>query len=305
MRSFNDLREHVKSRVKDLGLKKVVLCGAEDKEALLSVREAFLNDIAEPVLVGNKNTILPLLEELELANINIIHSETDEETAARSVQCVREGNGDYLLKGAIKTSTLLKAVLHKETGIRKEALLSHVLVAELRNQERFLLITDGGMIIRPTLEEKIGIINNAVSVAKGLLGTIPKVACICAVEVVNPSMPETLDAAILAKMNQRGQIKECIIEGPQGIDVALDNYAANTKKIFNDVAGHADILLVPDIHSGNFLGKSAEYFAGHPIGGIVIGAQVPILIVSRADKFESKLNSIVLGASYRIGGQHG
>ena len=302
MRSFDELLASVKQRVQAVGMKKVVLCGAEDREGLLSVREALQKGIASPVCVGKRSLIEPLLEELGIPTVELIAADSEEETAFQSVLCVRQGNGDFILKGSVKTSTLLKAVLHKETGIRKEPLLSHTLVTEMTHQQRCLLSTDGGMVIRPTLEEKIAIIGNAVKVARSLGMMVPKVACICAVEVVNPAMPESVDSAILSKMNQRGQIKDCLIEGPVGIDIALDAYAAKTKRIESEVGGRADILLVPDIHSGNFLGKSAEYFGRFPIGGIVIGAKAPILIVSRADKAESKLNSILLGANECMGG---
>ncbi len=304
MHSFEELLATVKNHTKNEGMKKVVLCGAEDREGLLSVREALQKEIASPVLVGRRSLIVPLLEELGLTSVEVIESNSDEETAFLSVQCIRQGNGDFILKGAVKTSVLLKAVLNKETGIRKEPLLSHTLVTEMTHQRRFLLITDGGMVIKPTLEEKIAIIGNAVKVANSLGIRFPKVACICAVEVVNPTMPESMDSAVLCKMNQRGQIKDCLIEGPVGLDIALDAYAANIKNIKSDVGGQADILLVPDIHSGNSLGKSAEYFGHFPIGGIVVGSRVPILIVSRADKAESKLNSILLGANECMGGNH-
>ncbi|HPB86963.1 MAG TPA: phosphate acyltransferase [Thermotogota bacterium] len=302
MRSFEELLTSVQNRTKNKGMKKVVLCGAEDREGLISVREALHKGIAAPVCVGQRSLIEPILEELGLTSIEVVATNSEEETAFQSVQCVRQGNGDFILKGGVKTSVLLKAVLHKETGIRKEPLLSHTLVTEMTHQKRFLLITDGGMVIKPTLEEKVAIIANAVKVAKSLGIFLPKIACICAVEVVNPSMPESVDSAILSKMNQRGQIKDCLIEGPVGIDIALDAYAAKVKKIGSEVGGKADILLVPDIHSGNFLGKSAEYFGHFPIGGMVVGAKVPILIVSRADKAESKLNSILLGANECLGG---
>lgn len=298
MTTFSDIREQLKKEP----TKKVVLCGAEDKEGLVSLKEAFENKIARPVLIGNQERIQNLMQEIDFPDCEIIHSESEEDCAYQSVQVVRNGKADILLKGLVKTSVLLKAVLQKETGIKKEELLSHVLVTEIKSFNRWILITDGGMIIRPTLEEKVSIIKNAVFVAKKLGIDNPKIACICAVETVNTSMPETLEAAILCKMNQRGQIRDCIVEGPVGLDIALDSYAARVKKIKSEVGGKADVLLVPDIHSGNFLGKSAEYFGANAIAGVVVGAKVPILIVSRSDKAESKFNSILLGALLSQGG---
>ena len=162
--------------------------------------------------------------------------------------------------------------------------------------DRLILVTDGGMIIKPTLEQKVSIIKNAVKVAKMIGIEMPRVACIAAVETVNPDMPETMEAAILAKMNQRGQIKDCIVDGPLGLDNAINMMAAKVKKVEGEVAGRADILLVPDIHSGNFLGKAAVYLAGGRIAGVVVGARAPIVIVSRADSADSKLCSLGLAS---------
>lgn len=198
------------------------------------------------------------------------------------------------MKGLVKTSTLLKAVLDKEFGLRTDRLLSHVAVVEVPGVNRLIFVTDGGMVIRPTLEQKVQIIQNAVEVARKLGYEIPKVGLIAAVETVNPDMPETMEAAIIAKMNERGQIKNCKIDGPLGIDNALSIYAAEVKGVKGDVAGHADILVVPDIHSGNFLGKSAVYFANGRIAGIIAGAKVPVIVISRADTSDSKFASIAL-----------
>jgi len=199
------------------------------------------------------------------------------------------------MKGLIKTSTLLKAVLNKEWGLRTERLLSHVVLMEIPGFDRLLFLTDGGMVIRPSLEEKVQIIMNAVDLAKRLGYEKPKVALIAAVETVNEKIPETVEASIIAKMAERGQIKGCIIDGPLGFDNAVSTFAARVKGIKSDVAGIADILVVPDIHSGNFLGKSVVYFAKGRIAGVVVGARKPVVIVSRADTEESKFYSVVLG----------
>ncbi|HQI94212.1 MAG TPA: bifunctional enoyl-CoA hydratase/phosphate acetyltransferase, partial [Fervidobacterium sp.] len=224
----------------------------------------------------------------------IVDCRTDEESSKMAVKYVADGKAHIVMKGLVKTSTLLKAVLDKEYGLRTERLLSHITLLEVPGINRLIFLTDGGMVIRPTLEQKVQIIENAVDVAKKLGYEMPKVGIIAAVETVNPDMPETLEAALIAKMNERGQIKGCKIDGPLGIDNALSVYAAEVKGIKGEVAGHADILVVPDIHSGNFLGKSAVYFANGRIAGIIAGAKAPVIVISRADTSDSKFVSIAL-----------
>jgi len=288
------------SKVKDDSTKvrkKVVLAGAEDLEALKALKYAYEAGICYFTLVGSKKIIEENLEKLELNpnEFKIVDAANEFETAKKSVEIVRANEADLLMKGLIKTSVLLKAVLNEEWGLRTGKLLSHVAVLDSPVIDRLILLSDGGMIIRPNLEQKVSIIENAVQVAKKIDINLPRIACIAAVEVVNPSMPETVDAAILSKMNQRGQIKDCVIDGPLGFDNAIDPRAAEVKRVSGEVAGRADILIVPDIHSGNFLGKSVVYMAGGKIAGIVVGAKVPIVIVSRADSFENKFYSIALG----------
>ncbi|HOO31954.1 MAG TPA: bifunctional enoyl-CoA hydratase/phosphate acetyltransferase [Thermotogota bacterium] len=291
MKDFNELLTLLKEKDEQ----KLVLSGAEDIEALKAVKEASDMGIISSILVGNPEVIKKNCEEVELTNYEIVSAASEEETAEKSVKLISSGSGTVLMKGMIKTAKLLKATLNKEWGLRTGRLLSHVAVASTPVLKKMIAITDGGMNLLPTLEEKIDIITNAVELMKTLGVDTPKVAPIAAVEVVNPKMPPTVDAAILSKMNSRGQIKGCIIDGPLGLDNALSEFAASIKKIPGDVAGNADILLVPDIHSGNFLGKSVEYIGGGTIGGLIMGAQVPIVIVSRADKAEAKLASIALG----------
>lgn len=226
---------------------------------------------------------------------DIIEAETPQEAAEKGVRLVSSGAADLLMKGKIKTSELLKAVLNNDWGLKTGNLLSHVAVVETPYLDRLLLISDGGMIIHPDLMQKVQIIYNALEVAKNLEIKTPKVALLAAVEVVNPDMPETVDAAILTQMNKRGQIKGCIVDGPLALDNAINEQAAKIKNINSEVAGKADILIVPDIHSGNLLGKSAVYFSGGNVAGIVVGAKAPIVLVSRADNDQSKLAALALG----------
>jgi len=287
LRSLDEVIEMAK------GKKKIVaIAGAEDKEAVKAIYEARELGVSA-ILFGKKEIIEKNLEEIG-AQYPIVDCRTEEEASKEAVKSVVQGNAHIVMKGLVKTSTLLKAVLDKEYGLRTDRLLSHVAVVEVPGVNRLIFITDGGMVIKPTLEQKIQIIQNAVDIARKLGYEMPKVGVIAAVETVNPDMPETMEAALLAKMNERGQIKNCKIDGPLGIDNALSIYAAEVKGVKGEVAGHADILVVPDIHSGNFLGKSAVYFANGRIAGIIAGAKVPVIVISRADTSDSKFASIAL-----------
>ncbi|HOP82126.1 MAG TPA: bifunctional enoyl-CoA hydratase/phosphate acetyltransferase [Fervidobacterium sp.] len=287
LRDLNELVERIR------GKKKVVaIAGAEDKEAIKAVSEAQELGVSA-ILFGKKEIIEKNLSEIGV-EYPIVDCRTDEESSKMAVKYVADGKAHIVMKGLVKTSTLLKAVLDKEYGLRTERLLSHITLLEVPGINRLIFLTDGGMVIRPTLEQKVQIIENAVDVAKKLGYEMPKVGIIAAVETVNPDMPETLEAALIAKMNERGQIKGCKIDGPLGIDNALSVYAAEVKGIKGEVAGHADILVVPDIHSGNFLGKSAVYFANGRIAGIIAGAKAPVIVISRADTSDSKFVSIAL-----------
>jgi len=290
LKSFEELVD----KVREKGLKKIVLAGAEDFEALKAITRAHREGLCDAILVGKEDEVRKNLKSLK-ADFEIVKTRSENETAEVSVKLVSSGKADLLMKGLIKTSTLLKAVLNKEWGLRTERLLSHVVLMEIPGFDRLLFLTDGGMVIRPSLEEKVQIIMNAVDLAKRLGYEKPKVALIAAVETVNEKMPETVEASIIAKMAERGQIKGCIIDGPLGFDNAVSTFAARMKGIKSDVAGVADILVVPDIHSGNFLGKSVVYFAKGRIAGVVVGARKPVIIVSRADTEESKFYSVVLG----------
>lgn len=287
LRSLDEVIEMVK------GKKKIVaIAGAEDKEAVKAIYEARELGVSA-ILFGKKEIVEENLEEIGI-EYPIVDCRTEEEASKEAVKSVVQGDAHIVMKGLVKTSTLLKAVLDKECGLRTDRLLSHVAVVEVPGVNRLIFVTDGGMVIRPTLEQKVQIIQNAVDIARKLGYEMPKVGVIAAVETVNPDMPETMEAALLAKMNERGQIKNCKIDGPLGIDNALSIYAAEVKGVKGEVAGHADILVVPDIHSGNFLGKSAVYFANGRIAGIIAGAKAPVIVISRADTSDSKFASIAL-----------
>jgi len=277
---------------------RVVIAGGEDLEALKAVKKSYEHGFGEAILVGKEKEIESALQELGYRDHSFIREivsiKSEEEKAPVAVEEVKKGG--ILLKGKIKTATLLKAVLNKETGLRTQNYISDVFVFEDQREEqsRLVLLSDGGVNIKPDLKAMVSIITNAVSVAHKLGIENPKVALLAAVEVINPDMEETLQAGIIAKMNQRGQIPDCIIDGPLALDNAISEFAVQKKGIQSPVAGQADILIVPNIACGNIFGKSIIYYTNFPEGNLVVGARVPVMIPSRADKSEAKLNAIAL-----------
>jgi phosphate butyryltransferase len=294
VKSLEELLELAKKKEK----KTMAVAVAQDSVVLEAVIKAVDMGIINAILVGNEDAIKTIAKDsnIDLSRVRIINECDINKAAAKAVELVTKGQANYVMKGLLGTSDLLKAVLNKEANLRTNNLLSHVMVYDVKSYDKLLLLTDGGMVPYPELKDKIGIIKNAVTVAKALEIDMPKVAPICAVEVINPSMQATLDAAALSAMNKRGQIKGCIIDGPLGLDNAISKEAAHHKGIVSDVAGEVDILLVPNIEAGNFLGKSMTYFAGAESAGVIVGAKCPVVLVSRADSARSKLYSIALGS---------
>ena len=277
----------------------VAIAAAADEAALTAMAEAYQKEIADGILFGHEDSIRSLYKELTGEDVPFaIHDLEDDTLAAQAaVASIRNGQTQILLKGKIKTSALLKAVLDGEKGLRTNRLLSDVFLFETPEHlgKRLMIITDGGVTLKPDLKQKIELIENAVVVAHALGIEMPKIAVLSAVETVHPNLISTQDAAILTKMNQRGQIKGCLIDGPLALDNALSETAARTKGIVSPVAGHADILLCPDIESANILAKSTTYFANLRLGHVIMGSAAPVLIPSRADSADSKLLSIALG----------
>jgi phosphate butyryltransferase len=291
--NFNDLLDLAKKQNK----MKLSVAAAEDDEVLIAVEAARNMGLIDAVLVGDEKKIKEAANanSIDIKNYEIINSSNPQESAIKAVSLVSSGKADFLMKGFIPTSVLLRAALDKEVGLRTGALLSHVMVYSVPDYHKLLFLTDGGMCTYPDLSQKVQIVNNAVKVAKALGINPVRVAPLCAVEVVNPDMQATLDAAALSKMSDRKQIKDCIIDGPLALDNAISKEAAEHKGIKSPVAGNADILLVPNIEAGNLLGKSMTYFGHAKSAGIIMGAKCPIVLVSRADSHESKLYAIALG----------
>lgn len=281
---------------KQRGPKKIALVKAEDVTALPALKMACDEGLAKAVLVGEKKEIEKKLKELNFtAGIDEIIDCADASAAAmESVKMASSGKVDSLLKGALHTDILLSAVLNKDWGLRTGKMLSHVFVAQVPTYHKLLFITDAAMNIAPDLECKKHILQNAIDLAVKLGIENIKAACLGAVEDVNPKMQCTIDAACLSKMTDRGQIKGAKVDGPLAFDNAISMKAAQIKGIKSEVAGDADILLVPQIESGNILFKLIAYFIESKIGGVLVGAKCPVALSSRADSEQTKYLSVVL-----------
>lgn len=274
----------------------IAVAAAEDPELLEALAEAERHGMAQFLLFGDAVRIRELLEvnHIQLKKYEIHDAATLEDAAEDAAKAVGEGKADILMKGKVDTKILLKALLRKEHGLRKNPLLSHVMVYEMKSYPKLLLLTDGGMVMAPTLEEKVELIRNAKDLQK-VLGLQPmKVAVLSAVEKVNPNLPSSVDAAELEKRTGTEGFEDMHIQGPFALDNAVSKEAAALKGIQGEVAGDADLLLVPTLEAGNLLGKSFTYMAGAESAGIVLGARCPVIVTSRADNRQAKLNSIAL-----------
>ncbi|WP_353892354.1 phosphate butyryltransferase [Proteinivorax hydrogeniformans] len=275
----------------------LAVAAAEDKEVLGAVTESVELGIVEAILVGDKAAIeqIATAQGYNLDKVEIIDEKNKVSAARKAVELVSSKKADLVMKGLLGTADILRAVLDKEIGLRTGKVLSHVAALEVNGYDRLFLLTDGAMNIAPDLKQKMQITQNAVEVAKALGIEVPKVAPLAAVEVVNPDMQPCLDAAALSQMAQRGQIKDAIVDGPLALDNAVSAEAAAHKGIESEVAGNADILLVPNIDAGNVLYKSMVYFAKAETAGVIAGAKAPVVLTSRADTHQAKLNAIALG----------
>jgi phosphate acetyltransferase len=269
-----------------------------DKESLKGPVIAFHEGIIEPILVGPEAKIRGVAEEfgIDLHGIRIVNAKHSHDAAAIAVSLVRTGDAEALMKGSLHTDELMAEVVARANGLRTARRISHVFLMNVPTYHRPLLITDAAINIAPTLEEKVDIVQNAIDLAHIIGIPEPKVAILSAVETVNPKIQSTLDAAALCKMADRGQIKGGILDGPLAFDNAVSIIAAKTKGIKSAVAGHAEILVVPDLESGNMVAKQLEYLANALTAGIVLGTRVPIVLTSRADTAETRTASCVIAA---------
>lgn len=279
--------------------KRLVLAAAHDENALEALVEASARQIVDGILVGDQKKIesIAFSRGFDLGAFQIINEFDHDQAAAISTNMVRNGDADILMKGHLGTSNLLKAVLHKETGLRTGELISHLALFEHPAYHKIIGLTDAAMNIAPDLPGKLSLIRNAVACLRRLGIEQPKVAVLSAVETVNPDMKSAVDAAILAKMSERGQIRNCIVDGPFSFDNVISAESARIKGIVSPVAGDADLLVADDIEAANALYKSLVFFAGAKCAAIILGAAAPIVLTSRADSEETKLNSIALAAA--------
>ncbi len=295
-RSFDELIDKVKNYP---SMKRMVIAAAGEEHTLEAALHARKEGIARPILVGNKEVILGILKKLgEEVPEEDIYSATDNKEAAEfSVSLIREGKADFLMKGYLDTAVLLKAVVDKEKGLGKGGVMSHFSMFDVPSYHKILVPVDGGMVAYPTLEQKKSIIENTVETLRSMGYDCPKVGVLTCVEKVNPKMSETVEAAELARMNQEGEIKNCIIEGPISYDCAIDAEIAKLKNYESQIAGDVDVLVAPNIHAGNIMGKMLTCTCKAKMAGFVVGAKCPIVLTSRGSSAEEKFLSIAVSAA--------
>lgn len=291
--------DYLISKVNDCSMKTVAVAVAQDAPVLEAIRAAKERKIANAILVGDKAKIEEVAAsiDMDLTGYEIIDIEDTYEAALKAVSLVHDGKADMYMKGLIDTKSFLKSVLDKEVGLRTGKPLSHVCVFEVKGVDHLLFLSDVAFMTYPTLEDKVNIIENTVEICHACGIENPKVAPLAAVEVVNPKMPATVDAAELTKMNDEGKITGCVIDGPLSLDLAIDPEAAQHKGAEGrKIVGDADVLLFPDIHAGNITYKCLVHTADVKNGNILTGTKAPVILTSRSDDFETKVNSIALGA---------
>ncbi|MGX4598184.1 phosphate butyryltransferase [Faecalimicrobium sp. JNUCC 81] len=299
MRSFEDVIKFAKER----GPKIVAVACCQDKEVLIAVEMARKERIIDAILIGDIEKTKEIAKRLDIniSNYQLIDIKDLEQASLKAVELVSQNKADMVMKGLVDTSIILKAVLNKKVGLRTGNVLSHVAVFDIEEYDKLFFITDAAMNLAPDVNIKRQIIENSCKVAHSLDIKNPKVAVLCAKEKVNPKMQDTIDAKELEEMCERGEIKDCIVGGPFALDNAVSIEAANHKGINHPVAGNADILLAPDIEAGNILYKSLVFFSKSKNAGVIVGAKAPIILTSRADNEETKLNSIALGVLMSAG----
>jgi phosphate butyryltransferase len=291
--------EDLKTIIENTPVRKLVLAAAQDQQSLSAVLRAAADGIIEPILIGDKEMIrnIATTSSFNLEGIRIVHEADMNKSVEMAVKMVSSKQADILMKGKVGTSTLLKCVLNREWGLRTGHLLSHIALFEVETYHKLIAIADVAMNIAPNLQDKISIVNNSITCLHNLGVPVPKVAVLGAVEMVNENMEATLDAALLSKMNQRDQIRGCIIDGPLAFDNAISIESAQYKGIRSEVAGDTDFLLMPDIEVGNVLYKSLVFFAKAKVASMILGALAPIVLTSRSDSEQAKYDSILLAAA--------
>lgn len=292
---LNQLFEVLKSKPK----KRLVAAYANDAHTIEAVGDAVAKGIVDAILVGDEAVMRKVCQEhgFDESKFKMVHEPNEDKASFKAVQLINDGEGDLLMKGLVSTDKYMKAILNKETGLMNPgAVLSHVTVIENAHYHKLLVVGDVAIIPLPDFKQKIAILNYLVSTAKGLGIEKPKVAVISASEQVLVGMPSCVDAALLSKMAERGQIKDAYVDGPLALDAAIEKESAQIKKLNGPVAGDADCLLFPNIESGNIFYKTNTKLAGAELGAFVAGARVPCVLSSRGDSALTKLYSIALAA---------
>lgn len=293
--NFNELVNKVKN-FKDK--RKMVIAVAGEVHTLEAAFHAKKEGIVDLVLVGDKSKILEILTDLNeaISEENIYDIKDEKEACEFSVKLIKEKKANFLMKGFVDTAIILKAVVDKEKGLGKGGVMSHFTMFDVPTYHKILVPVDGGMVTYPTLEQKISIIENTVNTLISMGYENPKVGVLACVEKVNPKMPETVEAAELARLNKEGIIKNCIVDGPISYDCAIDKEIANFKGYKSEIAGDVDVLIAPNIHAGNIMGKMLTCTVKAKMAGFIVGAECPIVLTSRGSSAEEKYLSIVAAA---------
>ncbi len=296
LKSMDDIHQRARE-INSIGEPyRVAVAAAHDEAVMEAVVAAHREGIANGLLFGHAARINPMIEQFggKVGDFRVINTNNDEESATKVAESAGRGEASLIMKGILPTSRLLKSVLNEKYGLRRRGLLSHTAVLSPERYHKLLAVTDGGMVIKPTFDQKVEIIRNAVLVSRSLGIDVPKVAILSMVDQVVNSFNETFEAAALSKMGQRGQIQSCDIDGPMSFDTAVWHKSFEYQGMASSVAGHADIVVAGSIEQGNILAKSLTIFGGAAFGGVIIGANVPISLVSRADDAINKMTSIAL-----------
>lgn len=294
IRSLSQMIEEARKLCASKGKKRVSVAMAEDAGLISAIEEARRTGLVEATLVGNVEKVKACIAEAGASekDYTIIDERNEAKCGLVAVTEVSSKRADIYMKGQLHTDHFLHEMLNKEVNLRNSKVISHCYFHQVEGFDRILFVSDAAFNPYPDLKQKADILRNTVSFARALGVECPKVACLAAVEMVNPDMPCTLDACALVQMNQRGQIKNCIVDGPLALDNAINEEAARIKKIDSPVAGHADILLVPHIDAGNMMAKAIVYFSKNETAGIIVGAAAPVILTSRADSPRAKMLSI-------------
>lgn len=293
---YNSFSEF-KSRIGQLEKRIIAVAAAQDPEVIKTIKEMTEQGIAKAVLVGKQTEIEKIMKDENLRKTEIINVSDPIEAAGEAAYLVKQGKADVLMKGMVNSSDFLKAVLDHERGLKTGKTLSHLAVFEVPAYHKLQFHSDGGMNLYPDLMTKKAIIENSLEALEKIGLMSPKVAVLTANEVINPKMPSTVDAAELVNMSRKGEFLPCIMEGPIAMDVALSKEAAQHKGIMSEISGDTDLFIVPNIDAGNMIGKTLMYCADAKMAGVILGAKSPIVMTSRAENAEGKLNSIILACA--------